>query len=116
MDDPFLLKKIISILFEVPDDKVATEQPLHCTSTMSFVVNCNKLSHPSDIRMDDLGSWVNGGVDKLYVTVQFTDEKKVQSVRKLSYRPVLQGLIGSINRILNFVSSCIKSLVSFIDV
>lgn len=54
---------------------------------MSFVVNCNKLSHPSDIRMDDLGSWVNGAVDKLYVTVQFTDEKKVQSVRKLSYHP-----------------------------
>ena len=90
---------------------------------MSFVVNCNKLSHPSDIRMDDLGSWMNGGVDKLYVTVQFTDEKKVQSVRKLSYLPsvmhqctVLQGLIGSINRILNFVGSCIKLLVRFIDV
>ena len=37
--------------------------------------------------MDDLGSWVNVGVDKLYITVQFTDEKKVQSVRKLSYSP-----------------------------
>ena len=40
---PILAEEIISILFEVPDDKVATEQPLHCTSTMSFVVNCNKL-------------------------------------------------------------------------
>ena len=50
-------------------------------------MNCDKLAHPSDIRMDDLGSWCNRGVDKLYLHVTFANEKEVLSVKKLGCRP-----------------------------
>ena len=83
-----LAEQIISILLEVDEKMVATEQPLHCTSTSSFVVNCDKLAHPSDIKMDDLGSWTYTGVDRLYFNIVFS-EKKVRSITKLGCRPAV---------------------------
>ena len=84
-----LAEEIVSILFEVDESNIATEQPLHCNRTACFVINCDRLSHLSDIRMDDLGSWTSTGVDRLYVNVKFSDEKKISSVKKLSSRPAV---------------------------
>ena len=71
---------------------IATEQPLHCTQTSSFIINCDKLTHHSDIRMDDLGKLGclgNTGVDQLYVSVTFADESQVSLVKKLPCRPAV---------------------------
>lgn len=77
------------MLFEAKDAVIATEQPLHCMQTASFIVNCDKLAHHSDIRMDDLGCWVNTGVDRLYMNVHFASENKVSLVKKLPSRPAV---------------------------
>jgi hypothetical protein len=84
---PILAEEVVKILFEAKPEKISLEQPLHCTQNHSFVVNCDKLSHPSDIRMDDLGCWCNTGVDKLYLRVSFRGDKKVSTIEKLGCKP-----------------------------
>ena len=84
---PYLAERIVSLLFQVEDDKICSEQPLACTRTASFVVNCNNLSHSHDIQMDDSGSWINGGVDRLYFSVKFSDDKTVSSIKKFHSCP-----------------------------
>ena len=84
-----LAEEVVTLLFEAKDAVIATEQPLHCTQTSSFIINCDKLTHHSDIRMDDLGCWVNTGVDRLYVSVTFAGESQVSLVKKLPCRPAV---------------------------
>jgi hypothetical protein len=84
---PILAEEVVKILFEAKPEKISLEQPLHCTQNHSFVVNCDKLSHPSDIRMDDVGCWCNTGVDKLYLRVSFRGDKKVSTIEKLGCKP-----------------------------
>ena len=55
------LRMLPTILFEVENEKICTEQSLCCTSTTSFVVDCQKLAHPNDIRMDDM-EWNPGKI------------------------------------------------------
>ena len=94
-----LAEEIVTTLFEAKEDIIATEQPLQCTETASFIVDSDKLSHPSDIRMDDMGSWVNSGVDRLYVSVTFSGENKVLRVNKLRCRPaVMRNLVYCLTR------------------
>ena len=82
-----LVENVAKLLFEVQEKLVCTEQPLCCTTTASFIVNTRKLGHPDDIRMDDMGSWINIGVDRVYISVKFTSEKAVSFIQKLPCKP-----------------------------
>lgn len=82
-----LAEEIIKILFEVEESKICSQQPLSCLDTLSFVVDCDKMQHPDDIRMDDLGAWKNCGVHRSYFSVLFSSEKKVSLIEKMAKSP-----------------------------
>ena len=82
-----MAEKVVSILFDADKDEICTEQPTGCTTTASFIVDCGRLAHSTDIRMDDLGVWINGGVSRAYFSVKFTSDNKVLSTEKFSSCP-----------------------------
>lgn len=49
---------------------VCEEQPLRVRESKVFSVDTNKLSHPDDLKADDLGSWKNDGQHSRWVKVK----------------------------------------------
>ncbi|MDD9816963.1 MAG: hypothetical protein OXU61_02325 [Gammaproteobacteria bacterium] len=49
---------------------VCEEQPLRVRESKVFIVDTNKLSHPDDLKADDLGSWKNDGQHSRWVKVK----------------------------------------------
>ena len=49
---------------------VCEEQPLRVRESKVFIVDTNKLSHPDDLKADDLGSWKNDGQHSHWVKVK----------------------------------------------
>ena len=80
-------KALLAQDFEAEESKICSQQPLSCLDTLSFVVDCDKMQHPDDIRMDDLGAWKNCGVHRSYFSVLFSSEKKVSQIEKLTKSP-----------------------------
>ena len=45
----------------LPQNKIATGQPVSVQENLVFIVDLSKLDKPEDIRADDLGSWICNG-------------------------------------------------------
>ena len=66
-------EEIVHILLDpiFTDELLSTTHPVSVEHNVSFVINLNSLSNPSDVRADDLGSWKCTGSRRLTFMVKF---------------------------------------------
>ena len=59
----YTAKSIIELLLDksLPQNKIATAQPVGVQENLVFIVDVSKLKKAEDIRADDLGSWICNG-------------------------------------------------------
>lgn len=62
---------------------VCSNVPTSIHRNVTFVVDTSKLENRSDILADDMGVWINNGVDTTYFTLSMGD-KKIKAVKQAS--------------------------------
>ena len=67
----FTVGEAVRILLQVQENKIYTEQPIGCFSSMAFLINLSKLDDREGIRADDLGVWIKTGVKLSSVMLRF---------------------------------------------
>lgn len=81
----FTVGEAVRIILQAQENEICTEQPIGCTSSMTFLVDASKLHDREDIRADDLGVWVNKGVKSSFCTIKIQGDI-VQKVDVLDYK------------------------------
>lgn len=82
----FTVGEAVRILLQAQENKICTEQPIGCSSSMAFLIDLSKLDDREDIRADDLGVWINTGVKSSFCNVTFLGDA-VQKVNVLDFKP-----------------------------
>ena len=57
------------IILQAQETDTCMEQPIGCSSSMTFLVDASKLQDREDIRADDLGVWINRVVKSSFCTI-----------------------------------------------
>ena len=82
----FTVGEAVRIILQAQEADTCTEQPIGCSSSMTFLVDVSKLQDREDIRADDLGVWINKGVKSSFCTINIQGEA-VKNVTVLDFKP-----------------------------
>ena len=86
----FTVGSAVKIILQAQETELCSEQPIGCSSSMTFLVDVSKLKDRDDIRADDLGVWINKGVKSSFCTITIQGDS-VKSVTVLDYKPSVKS-------------------------
>lgn len=86
----FTAGSAVKIILQAWETEICSQQPIGCSSSMTFLVDVSKLQDTDDIRADDLGVWNNKGVKSTFCTVMIQDDS-VKNVTVLDYKPSVKS-------------------------
>ena len=86
----FTAGSAVKIILQAREAEICSEQPIGCSSSMTFLVDVSKLQDRDDIRADDLGVWDNKGVKSTFCSIVMQGDS-VKNVAVLDYKPSMKS-------------------------
>ena len=97
--EKYSAKELVQILLEkrLHQGYVSQQQPLRVKESKVFIVDTDNLSHPDDIKADELGGWKNDGQHSRWLKVEL-HQNEVTSIKFCGGKPSSDSHIYCLHR------------------
>ena len=82
------METAVEKIFNLPKEMICSKQPIGVSCSSTIFVDLSKLSDRADVRADDLGVWINQGVQSKYCSVQF-EKNMARRIQKFACQPAV---------------------------